>query len=668
MVQLGVKLWHDLWQRYHTWIGIVVSGILVFGCYGFALQLPFFFDDLPVMTWVGRHSLVDIWTMSSEGSFYRPLTFTVYKFGLLFPQGTRQVVLHAVNLLVYWISAALAAQVVKLCGKIPKQAFLTSVLFVVFPFMFLAVPWITAMPHHLATALTLLAVYAALRAERDDVTAWWGISLAATLLASFAHESGQVCGFIVAGWVILRHGIRSGRRRIIGMVIGMVLNVGTFLLRNYIPGVGGAGLAGLQDWAENTMFFLHGLTYPVAPVIGWLVRHRGGHDFTLIKIATAALSLLLIWAVRRNRDWRWMACSLCWWAGAALPAVVSLRYSRLYISPRLYALSSVGIVMLWAYIIIEVGRTMRNVWGRGPAASWGGPRPHTVGAYATTGRRLIWGLLAGLIVVQNVAFIYRYRALHVSLNHIYQCVLEAARDKANSPLGFVNLPRSLAYQEKTYAMIQEAMLFVPAYSNIAEFIEVNGRWRAADAVMYSPVLEETELMFGFQGDWLDWEGMRQFANEHQTVWLARWRDDRFALEHVGSIEVGATPAPNDPLVRFEGGPVIESAAVEQTPDGHWAMTITWLASGSVDARIFVHVRDAAGNVVTQADGPALGGMVPPWLWRSGDRIYDVRHIFLAGSTPHTVQVGLFNAEGRLPAFMDDTRCLDDAVPVATIVP
>jgi hypothetical protein len=114
--------------------------------------------------------------------------------------------------------------------------------------------------------------------------------------------------------------------------------------------------------------------------------------------------------------------------------------------------------------------------------------------------------------------------------------------------------------------------------------------------------------------------------------------------------------------------VIESAAVEQTPDGHWAMTITWLASGSVEARIFVHVRDAGGNVVTQADGPALGGMAPPWLWRSGDRIYDVRHIFLEGSAPHTVLVGLFNEEGRLPAFVDGARCPDDAAPVATIAP
>lgn len=641
-----MKQWHNLWRRYHTWICIVVSGLLVLGCYGFALRLPFFFDDLPVMTWVGRHSWIDIWTMSSEGAYYRPLPFTVYKLGLLFPQGARQVVLHAVNLLIHWINATLAAQVVKLCGKNPKQALLTAVLFAVFPFMFLAVPWITALPHHLATVLTLLAVYAALRAERDNVAAWWGISLVATTLAPLAHESGQMCGFIVGGLVIIQHGTRSGRRRIVGIVAGMALNVGTLLLRNYIPGVGGARLAGLQDYAQNTMFFLHGLTYPVAPIIGWLVQYRGGHDFTLVKIATAALCLLLIWLASRNRDWRWIACSLCWWAGAAIPAVLSLRYSRLYISPRLYALSSVGVVMLWACIIIELGKAMRNVWGR----------------------RLIWGLLAGLIVVQNVTFIYRYRELHISINHIYRRVLEAAENKDNSPLGFVNLPRALAYQDKTYAMILETMLFVPPYSNIAEFIEVNERWRAADAVMYSPVLEETKLMYGFQGNGIGWEEMRQFASEHRTVWLTRWRDDRFSLNHVGSIEANATPSLNAPLVRFAGGPVIESAAVEQTPDGHWAVTITWLASGAVDAKIFVHVRDADDNLVAQADGPALGGMTPPWIWRSGDRIYDVRHIFLTDSTPHTVQVGLFNAEGRLPAFMDGVRCPDDAAPVATIAP
>ncbi len=668
-----MKTYHHLWRQYHTWVGIVASGVLVAVGYGFSLQLPFFFDDLPIMTWLRHRNLMDVWRLSSENAYYRPLAFTVYKLGHLFPLGARQVVLRAVNLTVHWANGILIMQVVKLYDKSPGatiKAVLASVLFVVFPFVFLAIPWITALSHPLVTMLTLLAVYAALRAERCDhdtgATGWWGLSLLATTLAPFAHESGPMCSVIVGGLVVIQYGVRSGRRRITGIVLGGLLNVGGVLLRNYVPGVGEMQLAGLSDCTQNIMFFLHGLLYPVAPVIGWLVHRQGGHDLTLVKVATACLCLLLVWLAQRSRDWRWIARNLWWWACGALPAVVSLRFGDLYISPRLHALSSPGVVMLWAYIIFELGKLVRHAWGR----------------------RLVWGLLAGAIVIQNVAFLNRQRVLFMSLNHVYRHVLEAAEDENNAPLGFVNLPGSLAWQDKTYALILENVMFVPWYSSVGEFIEVNQGWRASDTVAYSPVIQDTEQVFGLQGAGIDWEQMRQFAIEHRTVWLTHYsllptsyslplpfsqggagRGGQFVLNQVGTITTGNLPTSTEPLVKFEDGPVIESASVQKIQNEDWAVTLTWLASGPVDGEIFVHVHDADNGVVAQADGPALGGMVPIWLWQSGDRIYDMRHITLPeGTGPYTVQVGVYNADGRFPAFVNDARCPDDSAQVATIVP
>jgi hypothetical protein len=103
-------------------------------------------------------------------------------------------------------------------------------------------------------------------------------------------------------------------------------------------------------------------------------------------------------------------------------------------------------------------------------------------------------------------------------------------------------------------------------------------------------------------------------------------------------------------------------------EGHWAVTLTWLASGPVEGNVFLHVVDSHRSLVTQADGPALGGLVPISLWQDGDRVYDVRHVTLpeAGG-PYTVLVGVYNANGRFPAYAGDARCADDAAPVATIV-
>jgi hypothetical protein len=697
-MNLTLEKCRRLWRQHNTWIGVVLSGALVALGYGFSLQLPFFFDDLPIMTWLRLHNWIDIWAHSSENAYYRPLAFTVYKLGLVLPMGVRQPVLRAVNLTVHWANAVLIMQLVKLCGKSAKQAVLAAALFAVFPFVYLAVPWITALSHPLVTMLTLVAVYAALRAERADCSTglfqsalpsrsrrttvrrvagrstWWGLSLLATALAPFAHESGPMCSMIVGGVVLIQCGLRSGHQRIIqmsairGIVLGGLLNVGGVLVRSIVPGVGEVQLAGLSDWVQNALFFFHGLLYPVAPAIGWLVNQHGAQDFTLVKVATACFGLLLVWLARRTRDWRWIACQLWWWVCGALPAAISFRFGDLYIAPRLHALSSAGVVMLWAYVIFELGKAVRHAWGR----------------------RLVWGLLAGAILIQNVAFLGRQQALFTMLDRVYDQVLEAAEEKDNAPLGFVNLPGSLAWPDKTYALILENAMFIPWYSNVGQFIEVNLGWRASDTVVFSPVLRDTELVFGSQGPGLDWDQMRQFAIDHRTVWLTRYHQDLlpplpfrrgglgggtpFTLHEVGTITADDFRLAAEPLAHFEGGPMIESAAAQEVADQNpeensWAITLTWLASGPVDGEIFVHVRDAAGNVVAQADGPALGGMVPIWLWQPGDRIRDARYVTLPPDAgPYTVQVGLYNSSGRFPALMNGARCPDDAAPVATIIP
>ncbi|MGD1994695.1 MAG: hypothetical protein PVI59_16000 [Anaerolineae bacterium] len=634
----------DLWRRYPGWIGAAVSAALALACYGFVLRLPFFLDDLPIMTWLSHHSWVDIWARSSENQFYRPLAFTIYKLGRLLPSGADRGFLHGVSLLVHWVSAVLIMQILRVTGRSAEESLVASILTVVFPFMFMAVPWITALSHPLVTVLTLLATFAALKAERDQVAGWWSLSLLVTILAPLAHESGQVCAIMVGGIVLIQHGVRS-RRRVLLVTLGVLLNGGMMVLRQYIPRVGTPAFSGVQDAVQNGMYFLHGLTYPVAPLVGWLAREHGLQDLTLVGVAAACLLAALAWVTLRRGGWRWAASGLWWWAWAALPAGLSLRYGYLYASPRVYTLAAAGTVMVWSGLIFAVSGTLKKA----------------------SLRNVVTVLLVGLIVTQNIAFLRHQFRLFSTLNDLYQEVLRAARNEENAPLGFVNLPKALAYPVKTYAMIQETVLFAPPYSNIAEFIEVNGERRPAEAVMYAPVLEETDFVFGFQGHGLDWEGMRRFALEHQTIWLAKWRDGRFSLDHVGRVEDRA-PLPDDPLVRFEGGALIEGASAQALRDGAWAVRIVWAAEAPVDGRIFVHIRDVDDNLVAQADGPALGGMVPAWIWQPGDRVYDIRRVAPSGPPPYTIQAGIFQSAGRLPAYIDGVRCPEDAPTVTQVVP
>lgn len=640
-----MKRLETLWRRHHGWIGVLVAAFVTAACYSFVLRLPFFYDDLPIMTWLSRHGWFEIWTQSSENDFYRPLAFTIYKLGRLLPSGVDRVFLHGVSLGIHWVSALLITRVVTLTGGSDEEGLAASILFVVFPFMFLAVPWVTAMSHPLVTMLTLLATVAALKAERDGVVKWWALSLLATILASTAHESGQVCAVIVGGMVLVQYGLRS-RRRLFFVALGLLLSIAMMILRSFVPGVADPGFSGVQDLVGNAVFFMHGLIYPVGPVIRWLVDHSGTNDFTLVVLGSTAFIAVAVWLALKQRDWRWAASGLWWWICAAIPAGLSLRYGYLYTAPRVYSLAAASTVVLWSRVIFGVSRTIKRL----------------------SARRMIPVLLVGLIAGQNLVFLRRQVHLFSTLQRVYQQALDAADREGDQPLGFVNLPAALAHRDKTYAMILETVLFVPFYSNISEFIEVNSEWKPVDAVMYTPVLEETKFEIGFQGRGLDWESMRDFAVEHSTVWLTKWHDERFVLDHVGSILADATPS-DERLVSFEGGPAIESTSVHKLDDGRWAVTIIWLAPGPSEARIFVHVVDASGSLAAQADGPALGGMIPPWAWRAGDRVYDVRYVSVPeGPDPYTVHVGLHSSEGRLPAQRGEVAYPDGAPPVATIKP
>lgn len=639
----------NFWKRCNILASMIVLVVLVVVCYGFVLRLPFFFDDLPIMTWLNHHGWHDI-LLSQDSGYYRPLAFMVYKLGTLLPLGVRQVALHGVNLGLHWFSAVLVFCIMRLCDKRLDRAFLAAALFVGFPFLSEVVPWITALPHSLVIALTLLATYMALRAELTQHPGYWGFSLLATLLAPLTHESGMVTGVIVGGVVLFQCGFRSQRRWIL-VICGGLLNVAAWLWHGLVPGAcTGMELGGLPDLFQNLMFFLQGLLYPIGPLIGLAVQRWGWHDFTLLGVTGGAFAGCLVWLARHGGDWRWIARNLWWWAWGALPVALSLRYSTLFISERLYALAAPGIVMLWAAIIIEVGQYLRRSWSRS----------------------LIIVVLAGLLLTPSFVYLHHKGTLYDLLQVVYQQVLSVAADEGNAPLGFVNVPAALIWKQRTYPLVTDNVVFVPQYSNIGEFIEVNQGWQVAESATCGSISQETDPVWNVLGPSLEGESLRRFVLEQRTIWLGHYDEHtrHFVLLEAGSITPGAQPWDAEPLARFAGGPTLESAAIRPEGQGRWTIALDWLASGPLDATVFLHVRDGEGRVITQADGASLGGIISLGLWQAGDHIHDVRYVTLPEDTsgPLTISVGIYSGNTRFSAFRGDTRYPEDAVPVGRIVP
>jgi hypothetical protein len=83
--------------------------------------------------------------------------------------------------------------------------------------------------------------------------------------------------------------------------------------------------------------------------------------------------------------------------------------------------------------------------------------------------------------------------------------------------------------------------------------------------------------------------------------------------------------------------------------GTLTVTLNWQAARVPDAdyTIFVHLRDAAGKTVAQADSPPQAGAYPTALWDTGETIVDVHPVLIPDGLPagdYTVVVGLYRLD------------------------
>lgn len=109
------------------------------------------------------------------------------------------------------------------------------------------------------------------------------------------------------------------------------------------------------------------------------------------------------------------------------------------------------------------------------------------------------------------------------------------------------------------------------------------------------------------------------------------------------------------------------------------VTTTWYVTQDLtsDARgwtVFMHLVDAAGKPVTQADGPPLGGRFPVRWWRVGDVIIDTRKLPLPAGLAageYRLLFGLYRPDGdfaRMPATGPSGRLPDDALAASVTLP
>lgn len=95
-----------------------------------------------------------------------------------------------------------------------------------------------------------------------------------------------------------------------------------------------------------------------------------------------------------------------------------------------------------------------------------------------------------------------------------------------------------------------------------------------------------------------------------------------------------------------------------------SLTLYWQSAAPVteDYTLFIHLLDAGGSVIAQADGPPTGSVYPTGWWRPGETIAD-RHALPAAPGVVAVRLGLYSpATGqRLPVLASSLPAQDNSV-------
>jgi len=163
-------------------------------------------------------------------------------------------------------------------------------------------------------------------------------------------------------------------------------------------------------------------------------------------------------------------------------------------------------------------------------------------------------------------------------------------------------------------------------------------------------------------------------------WLEYTVDDQSLGQRVilGWIRAGssvplAVPAPaqiESPVVFGESIGLLGARVETDDQSAQVPVILWWEARDELDRdlTVFVHVVDAAGQIVANGDGPPLQGGFPTSLWQAGDGVVDEHVVALPKDLPageYTIQVGWYDpASGaRLSTGAADSLILPKKISV-----
>jgi hypothetical protein len=651
---------------------ILMPLFLALALYGPVLSLPFFWDDLPTFQAVVGRTIPQIWGSVYGLSYYRPLTFTIYKLFFSWPPADVTVPAHLFMLAIHVVNGilvgVLAHQLLtSKAGPRPDRAWLlrteslagliASLLFVTYPFAVLPISHFAALVYPLTTLLMLGATVAVLEYARAGRKRWLALALGLTFVAPYVHEEGIVAGWLaVLAWLLYD---RSQARQHVKSLALLLAASSSFLLvwlaiprsAESVSWIGGQGIL------ASVTFFLQGPTFPLQPLSRLLINKvaasGAGAFWTIaglpwwVLVAIwlfAGLALLLAGLALRPR-WRWrlLVFALGWTLLTALPSIAALPFSYITVSQRLLYYVGPAAAVLWAAVCVSAAMQVR----------WLGARV---------------ALSAGLVAVilgPSAFYVAREVALHqLALRPLAQLAVIARQYPGERHL-VINPVNWLNYRQPWYALGHEGVSVSADYIEFGQLVRLNsGNDTRLRAATFPPIREDTERHYystiGDETPW-DWATLAAKAPAFDRVWVTSYGDRQITVEEAGTVRLGPAESQPQYLVRFDTGIFLLAGSLDVEVDTATAILDWKYLAGISGATVFRHVSDCDGHLLGQGDGFVLGRMLPFSGLEPGAEVHDVRRIPLDAVSKdgcYTLDVGLFMPDGtRVSAVAPDGRPL-----------
>jgi protein O-mannosyl-transferase len=620
----------------------VCGWVLLFGwcagltllVYGRSLTLPFFFDDLVLLPYVAETTLAQLWREPAIFPYFRPLPPTFWRLSYLAWGGHQPVWLHGWNLLLHalnaWLIGYLAVRLLPTSNQ-PATSnrllpFLSAALYLLFPFHFQAVPWITAVYHLAVTTFILASVAAYLRFRQSGRWRWAWLGGLAALAGLFTQETAVLILPLILALELFsgdwrnKSPLRAVALKILPWAMPLLLWLPFWLLTPRTTSE--LGLNNLETIGQNAAWIMQGVAFPFTWVGGWLRAAQGWND-----LATAVFLSLLAVAVLLLGQWRGGGTRLggyawAWIALACLPVLLLLPFAYLLSSPRLLTVTAVGAAWLW-------GDLLARLAGRAAFA------------------RLLAVALLLLAVVPAWGFLQGQMRFHTMLGDLYWQLAEetvAANEMGKTAIA-INFPADLNASERRFALGHEGVIFVAVYIPIPNIVSAQtGHPAQLDMLRYDDTRPELPYLAGVLGEGQNWPALVE-AGDDLEVFDSRYGEAAIMLAAAGSWpeEAASDGAMGEFSAEGLATPVwLEGVGITAVANS-LRVDMTWRIAQPppYSVTVFVHALNAAGELVAQADGYPWARTYPMGQWPPGAVVGDTR--FIPSAEPiKELRIGLYN--------------------------